>query len=111
MYYVIIFYENNKNNTHIKYFKLLKRGFMNQELQFPLVYDLRVIYGGTPEDGISKVSRLLADLAIDSRDGIIKPGGKPNLSRLGFNITLLSKEQMDTLYKNLNTIPEIKWAT
>lgn len=84
---------------------------MNQELQFPIVYDLRVIYGGSPEDGLLKVSKLLADLAIDSRAGVVKPGGKSNLSRLGFNITLLSKEQMDTLYSNLNTIPEIKWAT
>lgn len=84
---------------------------MNQELQFPLIYDLRVIYGGTPEEGISKVSRLLSDLVIDSKPGVIKPGGKTNLSRLGFNITLTSKEQMETLYNNLNTIPEIKWAT
>lgn len=84
---------------------------MNQELQFPLIYDLRVIYGGSSQEGISKVSRLLFDLAIDSKEGVIKPGGKVNLSRLGFNITLISKEQMDTLYINLNTIPEIKWAT
>ncbi len=84
---------------------------MNQELQFPLVYDLRVIYGGSPGEGISKLSKLLADLVIDSREGVIKPGGKANLSRLGFNITLTSKEQMDSLYNNLNTIPEIKWAT
>lgn len=84
---------------------------MNQELQFPIVYDLRIIYGGSPEEGLKKISILLADMVIDSRVGVIKPGGKPNLSRLGFNITLLSKEQMDSLYSNLNTIPEIKWAT
>lgn len=84
---------------------------MNQELQFPIVYDLRVIYGGKADDGLKKVSMLLGDLAISCNKAVEKPGGKENLSRLGFSITLFSREQMDSLYSNLNTIPEIKWAT
>lgn len=99
------------NTTVISCFKNDKRGFMNKELQFPVVYDLRVIYCGSPEDGIKKVENLLKDLCIDSRKGVIKPGNKSSLVRLGFNITLLSKSQMDSLYNNLNTIPEVKWAT
>lgn len=87
------------------------RGFMNRELEFPVIYDLRVIYNGKAQDGINKVSKLLKDLSIDSREGVVKPGGKGNLVRIGFNITLLSKPQMDTLYSNLNCIPEVKWAT
>ncbi len=84
---------------------------MNRELQFPVVYDLRIIYSGDADSGIKKINKLLSDLAIDYREATIKPGGKGSLVRLGFNITLLSKEQMDSLYNNLNTIPEIKWAT
>lgn len=84
---------------------------MNRELQFPVVYDLRVIYNGDAQSGIKKISTLLKDLAIDHRQGSEKPGGKGNLVRLGFNITLLSKSQMDSLYSNLNTIQEVKWAT
>lgn len=84
---------------------------MNRELDFPVIYDLRVIYSGNSVDGINKIEQLLKDLGIDFRQGVVKPGGKGNLIRLGFNITLLSKPQMDTLYSNLNVIPEVKWAT
>ncbi len=84
---------------------------MKQELNFPVVYNLRVIYSGTANEGLKSISKLLKDLCIDFRDGIEKPGGKSNLVRLGFNVTLISKDQMDTMYNNLNTIPEIKWAT
>lgn len=84
---------------------------MNDELQFPIVYDLRIIFSGEPQIGVVKISKLLTDLCIDYRPGIIKDGGKATLSRLGFNITLLSKQQMDTMYNNLKTIPEVKWAT
>ncbi|QEN06064.1 hypothetical protein EW093_15675 [Thiospirochaeta perfilievii] len=84
---------------------------MKQELQFPLIYDLRVIYGGVATEGISKITRLLKDLSIECCNEVIKPGGKPNLSRLAFSITLISKEQMDSLYSNLNSVPGIKWAT
>lgn len=110
MLYSIIFYEIDKNNTHMNNFKLVRRGFMIKELQFPLVYDLRIIYSGISTDGIKRISALLSDLCINSREGIVKPSGKENLSRLGFNITLLSKQQMDTLYSNLKSIPEVKWA-
>lgn len=84
---------------------------MEKELQFPVVYDLRIIYGGSEVEGLNVISRLLKDLAIDHREGIVKPGGKENLKRLSFNITILSKEQMDTMYNNLNNLPEVKWAT
>ncbi len=84
---------------------------MNKELSFPIVYDLRVIYSGSADEGINCISKLLKDLCIEYRPGVQKPGGKSTLVRLGFNVTLLSKTQMDTLYNNLNTIPEIKWAT
>ncbi|MGL1894591.1 MAG: DUF493 domain-containing protein [Spirochaetaceae bacterium] len=84
---------------------------MNKDLQFPIVYDLRIIYSGEPQNGLDNISQLLTDLCIDFRPGIIKEGGKPTLSRLGFNISLSSKQQMDSLYNNLQTIPEVKWAT
>lgn len=84
---------------------------MNKELEFPIIYDLRVIYRGSWENGNKKITRLLDDLCIDYRPGILKPGGKTDLIRIGINITLTSKGQMDTLYNNLNTIPEVKWAT
>ncbi len=84
---------------------------MNKELQFPIVYDLRIIFNGDSQEGIIKITKLLDDLSISSRPGIVKPGGKSALVRLGFNITLLNKEQMDTLYKNLQSMPGIKWAT
>lgn len=82
-----------------------------KELQFPVVYDLRVIYKGDSGNGIRKVSQLLKDLTISHTDGILKPGGKSELCRLGFTVTLLNKSQMDSMYSNLKTIPEIKWAT
>ncbi|MBN2619200.1 MAG: DUF493 family protein [Spirochaetales bacterium] len=84
---------------------------MNKELQFPVVYDLRVIYSGSATDGLERISKLLKDLSIDSRNGVEKDGGKGQLVRLNFNITILNKEQMNTLYSNLKVIPEIKWAT
>lgn len=84
---------------------------MEKELQFPIVYDLRIIYGGPEAEGLNVISRLLKDLAIDHRDGIVKPGGKENLIRLSFNVTILSKEQMNAMYNNLNTLSEVKWAT
>lgn len=84
---------------------------MDKEVQFPVVYDLRVIYSGDESEGLLAVSRLLKDLAIDHREGVVKPSGKKSLKRLSFNVTILSKEQMNAMYSNLNTIPEIKWAT
>lgn len=84
---------------------------MNKELQFPVVYNLRIIYEGIAGDGILKISKLLKDLAIDHGTGVVKPGGKGVLNRLAFNVTLLNKEQMDSMYSNLNTISGIKWAT
>lgn len=84
---------------------------MNKELQFPIVYDLRIIYKGSSDIGINKISSLLKDLAINYVNGVEKSGGKADLCRLGFTVTLLSKSQMDSLYNNLKTIPEIKWAT
>ncbi len=84
---------------------------MEKELQFPVIYDLRVIYSGNGEEGIKKISTLLNDLGINYSPGFVKPGGKGSLSRLGINITVISKEQMDTMYKNLQVIPDIKWAT
>lgn len=84
---------------------------MNEELKYPVMYNLRVIYSGSAEVGINKISSLLKDLSIELQKSEIKPGGKGNLTRLGFLITVISKEQLDSLYSNLGTIPEIKWAT
>lgn len=84
---------------------------MSNELRFPIVYDLRVIYKGESSNGISAISSLLNDLSINHEPGIVKPGGKIDLCRLGFTVTVYSKEQMESMYSNLNTIPEIKWAT
>lgn len=84
---------------------------MNKELEFPIVYNLRIIYKGDSKTGIIKISSLLQDLTIHHDNGVEKPGGKAGLCRLGFRVTLLSKLQMDSMYSNLNTIPEIKWAT
>lgn len=87
------------------------RGFMNRDLEFPVIYDLRVIYSGQGNEGIEKISKLLKDLTIDFRPGIIKPGGKGNLVRISFNVTIQNKSLMNTLYSNLNCIDGVKWAT
>jgi len=84
---------------------------MNNELIFPIVYDLRVIYSGDGDIGIKKVSNLLNDLSINCSKSVVKPGGSSSLVRLGFNITIFSKVQMETMYRNLKALPDVKWAT
>ena len=84
---------------------------MNKEINFPVVYDLRVIYRGDAKRGIAQILKLLEVLQITTNSSGERPGGKGPLVRLGFNVILGSKGQMDALYSNLKTIPEIKWAT
>ena len=84
---------------------------MNKDIIFPVVYNLRVIYQGEANKGLERVTALLKVLKITTNESGEKPGGKGAFTRLGFNITLSSKSQMEALYSNLKTIPEIKWAT
>ncbi|OQY40776.1 MAG: hypothetical protein B6229_00895 [Spirochaetaceae bacterium 4572_7] len=84
---------------------------MSKEIIFPIIYDLRIIYRGDSAQGIEHIEKLLKDMSIMYKPGVIKPGGKSDLVRLAFNVTIMNKQQMDVMYGNLNTIPGIKWAT
>ena len=81
------------------------------ELEFPVTFDLRIIYvlaeGGTIQDDLE---RIYAERGVKCSlmQGIAKPGAK--YGRMGSRLTFTSKEQMYATYADIGKLPYVKTA-
>lgn len=83
---------------------------MDKEIQFPVSYKLRVIFSAEIEQPEMKLKRLLEDLIISHEEAVLQPSSKGSFVRVAVPVTLLSREQMNSLYSNIKLLPGVKWA-
>ena len=81
------------------------------ELEFPVTFDLRIIYvlaeGGAIQDDLE---RIYAERGVKCNliQGIAKPGAK--YGRMGSRLTFASREQMYATYADIGKLPYVKTA-
>jgi hypothetical protein len=85
--------------------------FQGQELEFPISFDLRIIYILAEGAGIrDDLERILAErgVAWTMMQGDAKPGAK--YGRFGVRLVMESREQMYATYEDIGRLPYIKTA-
>lgn len=81
------------------------------ELEFPVTFDLRIIYvlaeGGSIQDDLE---RIYAERGVNCSlmQGIAKPGAR--YGRMGSRLTFASREQMYATYADIGKLPYVKTA-
>lgn len=81
------------------------------ELEFPVTFDLRIIYvlaeGGSIQDDLE---RIYAGRGVKCTlmQGIAKPGAK--YGRMGSRLTFSSREQLYATYADIGKLPYVKTA-
>jgi hypothetical protein len=87
------------------------RPFGGVELEFPVSYDLRIIYVLAEGAAIqADLERIFGELGVSCTlmQGMAAPGAR--YGRWGSRITLSSREQMYGLYERIGKLPYIKTA-
>jgi putative lipoic acid-binding regulatory protein len=85
--------------------------FQGHELEFPISFDLRIIYVLADGAAIREdLERILATRGVrwTLMQGDAKPGAK--YGRYGVRLTMTSREQMYATYEDIGKLPYIKTA-
>jgi len=81
------------------------------ELEFPVTFDLRIIYtlaeGGSIQDDLERIYTARG-VKCSLMQGISKPGAK--YGRMGSRLTFTSREQMYSTYSDIGKLPYVKTA-
>ncbi len=81
-------------------------------LEFPLSFDLKVIFDNTLEQAIHhrNLELVLEDASVKSTGATFKPSRKGNYVSISVNVFLETEAQMHLLYEKLRLLPGIKMA-
>ncbi|MCK9449815.1 MAG: DUF493 domain-containing protein [Bacteroidales bacterium] len=84
----------------------------SEALVFPTTYELKVVVELDRQTGASKqeIERMLLRLKIPFSFLEVKLSSRQSYVSHSIRVTLLDKEQMDSLYRELKQIPGIKFA-
>lgn len=84
----------------------------NVSLEFPATFQLKVVMVATSTDdeNKNKISSLLGSLKIVNNYINSKSSSKGTYISYHYNVTLISKSQMETMYQQLKSVPGLKFA-
>jgi putative lipoic acid-binding regulatory protein len=82
------------------------------EIEYPVNYDLKVIFETTEAMDIQKrnLELVIEDAAVPHKFIRSRPSSKGKYVSLTVNVTLQSNEQLQYLYQRLKLLPGIKFA-
>ena len=84
----------------------------NAKIEFPVTFKLKAVMDNSysEEENKKKIISVLSDLKIKNNFIDLAKSSKGTYTSYHYQITLISKPQMETLYENLKNIPGLKLA-
>lgn len=86
--------------------------FNGKEIEFPVDYELKVIMDATIPDEENKesVKRILDELNISQTTWTSRLSKEGKYISYSIMVKIVSKEVFEKLYKQLTSLPSVKWA-
>lgn len=83
-----------------------------QSIEFPVTFELKAVMAGTEKDAehMKKLETVFSNLKIKYGYLHKKESSKGSYVSFTYKVTLIDKEQLDSLYVNLKEIKELKFA-
>ncbi len=95
----------NKHSTNMEIPK-------NEKINFPVTFNLKAVIDSSTsdEENITNLSSIIDDLKIKNLYIGNKKSSKGTYVSYNYKVTLQSKMQLEKLYTNLKSIPNLKFA-
>ena len=84
----------------------------NAKIKFPVTFQLKAVMNSsaTDEENKNNISTVLNNLKIKNSCTNSKKSSKGTYISYNYQVTLVSKLQLETLYDNLKSVPGLKFA-
>ncbi len=84
----------------------------NVKIDFPVTFQLKAVMDSTSSDdgNKEKINQVLNNLKISNSYVASKASSKGTYTSYHYQVTLVSKLQMETLYEKLKSVPGLKFA-
>lgn len=86
--------------------------FNGKEIEFPVQYQIKIIMNTTRPDEVNKndILRVFNQLNIPNHDWKHRHSKEGSYISFTVNIIVNDKKTYDQLYKDLKSLPDVKWA-
>jgi putative lipoic acid-binding regulatory protein len=86
--------------------------FSGAKLEFPVTFQLKTVLDTSlsSEEQITNIGNILNDLNIANKYLSNKASSKGSYTSYQFEVTIISKPQMETMYDNIKKLPDFKFA-